>query len=74
VENTLMISSFLPLFVFILNLFLLEDSPRNFLIRNKEKEAFEILEAIYQKKIEEKSKTLIKSIEASKLKVPNSVF
>ena len=59
VETTIMLSAILPLIVFIMNVFLLKDSPRNYIIRNNEKEAYEILEIIHKKKIEEKTKALI---------------
>jgi hypothetical protein len=40
VETTIMLSAIMPFIVFIMNLFLLQDSPRNYIIRNNEKEAF----------------------------------
>jgi MFS family permease len=63
ITATLLYSSIIPIFCFIMCFFFLEDSPRNLILRNKETEGIEILEKITGRKIDNLAKeNIIKKI------------
>jgi len=72
VNTTILLSAILPFFAFLLNLFLLQDSPRNLILRKLEKEAFEILEVISKRKFDQSVK--IKILQESNKSFQNVKF
>jgi putative MFS transporter len=62
-KSTILYTSIIPLVVFIISLFFLEDSPRNLILRNRDEDSFKIIEKISNKTLENSEKiSVVKSV------------